>query len=932
MPETFYLIDGHALAYRTYFALTGAGKNTDRWITSKGEQTAGVYGFASVLLRLIETEEPDYLAVAFDTGKTFRDEIFPDYKATREKMPDDLRTQIKRMRELVDIFNIPRYEIQGFEADDVLGSAAKKIAAMGYGVKIITGDKDLLQLVTDRIIVSLPGKSISDSTDYTPDKVFEKMKVRPDQIVDYKALVGDRSDNIPGVKGIGAKSAEKFLGAFDNLDGVYENIETYKPGQIDKLKRDKEQAYMSQKLAQIVTDIDILVDMEGARTSNFSPDKVEKLFREMEFRTLMPRLKRIINGYGLTTSAGSSGQMSMFSAGFESDTTGDAAEIVKTIIVDTEKKLTEMVKVLNAAKMIAFDTETTGTDKMAVDLVGISLAVDGETGYYIPVGHRKGDQLELDLVIESIRKPMTDPKIGKAGHNLKFDYVMLKRYGLDVQPLSFDSMIAEWLNDPGSRNLGLKNLAWVRQGIKMTNIEELIGKGKSQITMAEVSIEIAAPYAAADAAVVMMLIPELEKSLKEKEILPIFEKYEMPFISTLADMEIAGIGLDTEFLSNMAEELKTKMNELVDNVYKRVGAPFNLNSTQQLSDALFKTLGLTAPEGTKKTASGHFSTAASVLEQLRDQDEIIVWILEYRELAKLQSTYVEALPRQVNQQTKRVHTSYSQTGSVTGRLASNNPNLQNIPIKTEVGRRVREAFIAKPGHLLLAVDYSQIELRIVAHMSGDEMMISAFNEDQDIHSITAAEVMGLEMGNITKYQRNHAKAINFGLIYGMSPFGLTQATDLTLAEAENFVKEYFSRFSGVKKFLDDLREQVLEDEYVETLLGRRRYFYGIKNQQNQMIRSRLLREAINAPIQGTAADLMKIAMLEIEIALKESGLRSRMLLQVHDEVILECPEAELQETAQLVMDKMSGVMKFSVPLKTDARAGINWGKMKEIDF
>lgn len=932
MPETFYLIDGHALAYRTYFALTGAGSNADRWVTSSGEKTAGVYGFASVLLRIIETESPDYLAVAFDTGKTFRDEIYPEYKATREKMPDDLRPQIKRMRELVDTFNIPRYEVQGFEADDVLGSVAKKIAKMGYGVKIITGDKDLLQLVTDRVIVSLPGKRLADSTDYTPAKVLEKMKVRPDQIVDYKALVGDPSDNIPGVKGIGKISAEKFLGAYQTLDGVYENVETYKPGQIKNLKRDKEQAYLSQKLAQIVTDIDIEVDMDGAKTSNFSPDKVEKLFREMEFRTLMPRLKRIINGYGLTMPAADGEQISMFGANLVSDKSVSASEIVNTVIIDNQEKLDEMLKELNSANMIAFDTETTSTDKMIADLVGISLAVVGEAGYYIPVGHKNGTQLDLEIVIEALRDPMTNLNIKKSGHNLKYDYVMLKRFGLDVKPLSFDTMIAEWLLDPASRNLGLKNLSWVKQGIKMTPIEDLIGKGKKQITMAEVSIEKAAPYAAADAAVVMKLIPELEKALKDKNIIDIFEKYEMPFIKVLAEMEIAGIGLDSTFLLKMSEELSAEIVELKDNIFQKVGKIFNLNSTQQLSDALFKTLGLKPPEGTKKTASGHFSTAAKVLEQMRSNDEIVEWILKYRGYTKLISTYLDALPAQVNPETKRVHTSYSQTGSVTGRLASNNPNLQNIPIKTKLGRKVREAFVAQPGYVLLAVDYSQIELRVVAHMSGDETMINAFIADQDIHSLTASEIMNIDIKTITKEQRNHAKAINFGLIYGMSPFGLTQSTDLTLAEAENYVEEYFNRFSGVKVFLDDLRNKVLEDEFVETLLGRKRYFYGIKHQSNKMIKSRLLREAINAPIQGTAADIMKLAMLDIDKAIKASDLDAKVLLQVHDEVIVECLESELAETTKIVREKMSGVIQLSIPLKTDARAGINWGKMEEINF
>ena len=507
---------------------------------------------------------------------------------------------------------------------------------------------------------------------------------------------------------------------------------------------------------------------------------------------------------------------------------------------------------------------------------------------------------------------------------------MLFRNGLDVSPLGFDTMIAEWLCNPGSRNLGLKNLSWVRQNVEMTEISELIGTGKKQITMAEVSIEKAAPYAVADAEVVLRLIPELKSELKEKDAVELFEQLEMPLIRVLAEMEMAGVSLDVEHLQGMSIDLTQRMGELRTHVYQAVGWEFNLNSTQQLSEALFERLKLKPPEGTRKTASGHFSTAAEVLEGLRDDHDVIAWILENRELAKLQSTYVEALQAQQNPITKRVHTSYNQTGSVTGRIASSNPNLQNIPIRTEIGRKVRDAFVGAPGNLLLAVDYSQIELRVVAHMANDEAMISAFIAGQDIHAATAAAIYGVALEEVDSDQRRHAKAVNFGLIYGMSPFGLTRSTDLTLAEAENFVEAYFNQFPSVKQYLDETRKRAAAQGYVETMLGRRRYFHNLSGQANQIVRNREEREAVNSPIQGTAADIMKLAMLAVDANLKKEKLDVIMLLQVHDELVLECNENDIEEASKLVQDSMATAYKLSVPLQTDARVGINWGKMSPI--
>ncbi|MBI3160267.1 MAG: DNA polymerase I [Chloroflexi bacterium] len=931
MPEILYLIDGHALAYRTYFALTGAGGNLSRWNTSKGEPTAGIFGFTSVLLRLLEQERPDYLMVAFDVGATFRDEIFPDYKGTREKMPDDLRAQIERMRELVDAFNIPRLELDGYEADDVLGSVARQAAARGLGVKIITGDRDLLQLVAERVWVSLPGKKLSDSTDYGPENVSEVFGVRPEQIVDYKALVGDTSDNIPGVAGIGQMTAEKLLADYGTLEEIYAHLDDLPVGQRAKLEAGKENAFLSQKLARIVTDLDIPFELEQARIRNFEPDTVQALFRELEFRSLMGRLATVLQLLGMAEAPPPpvGAQMALFG--------GDASAVeapppasnidLETVIVDTPEKLTGLVKALNKAKLIAFDTETTGVDQTQAELVGISLAVNGERGYYIPVAHKQGQQLALDDVLDALRPTLTDPKIPKAAHNAKYDYIILRRYGLDVGPLGFDTMIAEWIINPDSRNLGLKDLSWIRLDIQMTKIEELIGKGKQQITMAEVPVEHAAPYAAADAAITYRLIAPLHKDLKKAKGEELFERIEMPLVRVLSEMEMAGIALDRPFLAGMSAELEQRLGEINAEVFRAVGYEFNINSTQQLSKALFETLRIPPPEGVARTASGNFSTAAGVLEEMHDRHPVIPWILEQRELAKLKSTYVDALPTQVNPATGRVHTSYSQTGVVTGRISSNNPNLQNIPIRTELGRKVRQAFIAEPGNQLLSVDYSQIELRIVAHMADDQDMLQAFREDQDIHAATAAAIYGVPLEQVSSEMRRHAKAINFGLIYGMSAFGLTRTTDLTLAEAEDFVAAYFKRFTGVKEFLDKTRKQAQEQEYVETLLGRRRYFHGLGTQANTQIRNRMLREAINSPVQGTAADIMKLAMLDVQRALEENGSPARMLLQVHDELVLESPQAELEQVAGLVQARMTQAYPLKVPLKTEARAGLNWGKM-----
>ncbi len=935
MPPVLYLIDGHALAYRAYFALTRG--NPEGFRTKDGEPTAGVFGFVSVLLRILESEKPQYLAVAFDTGRTFRDEIYTEYKATRAKMPEDLSPQMDRIRRILDALQIPRLEIEGYEADDVLGSIAKRAVQEGYAVKIITGDRDLLQLVDERIVVNLPGKTLSEAENYFPEDVKSYLGIAPSQVVDYKALVGDKSDNIPGVRGIGEKTAISLLQKYPTLDEIYAHLDEIPESTRKKLIADREMAYLSRRLATIVTDVSIPFEAEQARLGQFNLEQVEEIFRQLEFRTLMSRFRQVAELYGiqLPSSRGEAGQLSLFSAAQAPETKVEiSTPLLPYEIVENEAALQALLEQLAHASAIAVDTETTATDAMRAELVGLSLALDGQKGYYLPIGHRHNPEKQLPLakVIDALQKPLTDPSIPKIGHNLKYDFIVLARHGLRVQPLAFDSMIAEWLCDPNSHNLGLKNLAWVRLNWQMTTIEELIGKGKKQISMAEVPIEQVAPYAAADAAVIFQLQPLLVKELQEKAALKLLQEVEMPLVTVLADMEMAGICLDVQLLHTLSKELAERMKGIEAQIFAAAGTSFNLNSPPQLSDVLFNRLRIAPPNRNQRTATGFYSTRAGVLEELRGKHPVVDWILEYRELSKLKSTYLDALPQQVNPQTGRVHTSFNQTGSVTGRLASSEPNLQNIPVRSETGRQVRRAFVAAPGCVLISADYSQVELRIVAHIAQDEAMLEAFRADLDIHAATAAAIYNVPLEEVTKDQRRHAKAINFGLIYGMSPFGLTRTTDLTLAEAENFVEAYFRRFPGVKAYLERARLQANQKGYVETLLGRRRYFPTLKSEKNAAIRNREEREAINAPIQGTAADIMKLAMISVPPELAKQGLSARLILQVHDELLLECPKEEALETARMVKQVMESAYPLCIPLKTDTRYGENWDDLQPFEI
>jgi DNA polymerase-1 len=920
------LIDGHALAYRAYYALP-----LEAFTTKDGEPTNATYGFTRTLLDLILADDPpEYLAVSFDVGATFRDELFEEYKGTREKMPYELRNQIERIREVVKTFNIPILELEGYEADDVLGTVARQAKQYKVPVHIITGDRDLLQLVDENTVVELPAGPYQNKPNrYDEKKVIEKMGVRPDQVVDYKALVGDKSDNIPGVMGVGEKTATKLLAEYGSLDGIYANIEQIKGAIGRKLDDGKDDAYLSYKLAQIVTDAPIELEIDACLTKEYDPSEVLELFRELEFRSLTGRI---------TDTLEKSPQLS------KQPTT-------ETVIVRTKEQLAQLVELLQDAEEISFDVETTGLDERSVALVGICLAVEPPRAYYIPVGHWSGEQqqskgqmtlfagqaqlapgqLPLDQVLKALKPALTEKTIPKIAHNAKYDYAILERYGLTVTPLGFDTMIAEWLCDPASKHLGLKDLAFHRLGIEMTPITDLIGKGKDQKSFAEVPVEEAAPYGAADADITLRLAKDLRPEIKEKGQGELLSNIEMPLISVLADMEKEGVGVDVPFFRQMSKELYRRLAELEENIYSIAGEPFNINSTQQMSDILFLKLKL-PHEGLRRTKSGHYSTAADVLYSLQSLDEsgIVTSIIEFRELGKLKSTYVDALPEMVNPDTGRIHTSYNQTGAVTGRLASSSPNLQNIPIRTEVGQQIRKGFVARPDWVFLAADYSQVELRVLAHISQDKALLEAFRQDEDIHQTTAAAVFGIPMEEVTYNQRRFAKAVNFGLIYGMGAYRLARDSDLTLSEAESYIKAYFEQFPGINAYLEQTRRQARERGYVETLLGRRRYFpiFMTKGRVNRQVEARADREAVNHPIQGTAADIIKIAMIRLHKILS-TEYRTRLLLQVHDELVLEVPEEELASVLPVVAETMSMAFPLTVPLKVETSTGRNWLELKE---
>lgn len=932
--EVLYLIDGHALAYRSYFALQRGG-----FTTSSGESTGAVYGFSRTLLDVVEHHQPKYLAVTFDEGLSAREEIYPDYKATRVKMPEDLSSQIERIRDLVEAFNIPRLTMPNMEADDILGTISRQAVEQGLDVHIATGDRDILQLLGPHVRVQLPQRR-------GPDVVIDvaafrdKYGLEPSQLIDLKALMGDSSDNIPGVKGVGEKSATKLLQDYGDLDTIYENLDDIGTRVRNRLIEGKDMAYLSRQLATIMRHLDIELDLDACIAQDFEVGLVDGLFSALEFRTMRERLHKVSERLQVE----------------ENETSVVyARDIVETVIVRHEAQLDDLVATLNRATIIAFDTETTSTDQMSAELVGISLAVDGQRGYYVPVGHRVvgddgqvdmfaepvGDQLPMDRVIQTLRGPLEDPGIAKSAHNAVYDMMILQRYGINVAPITVDTMLAEWVKNPISKFLGLKALVLQTLNVKMTDISELMGKGKKKKTMDMVEIEEAAPYAAADATMTYRLVKPLRVKLAQEsqKLDALYDSLEIPLIPIIASMQYRGVMLDVDQLNQLSVKLDEELKPLKHSILDAGGVDksnkkFNLNSPKQLSELLFEKLRLPT-KGLKKTKSGYYSTDVTTLNALRSEHSVIELLLQYRELFKLKSAYADALPKLVNSHTGRLHTSYNQAGPPTGRFSSSDPNLQQIPIQTENGLEVRRAFVAPEGYLLLAVDYSQIELRVMAHISQDETLISAFHQGLDIHQATAATVNGIEPDDVSYEQRSFAKRVNFGLMYGMGAFRLARDSDLTLAEAEEFISTYFERMPGVEQYIKDTKEFVWRHGYTETLYGRRRIYPAIKSNGNRRSTSAEERAAINMPIQGTAADILKQSMINLHARLADAHFDAAMILQVHDELVLEVKASELDAVTALVVETMESALPdgkpLRVPLRANASYGRDWCDMEEIN-
>jgi len=909
MDKKLVLVDGHALAYRAFFALP-----IDAFSTSRGELTNAVYGFTRMLLRALEQEKPEYIAVTFDAGKeTFRHQEFKEYKAQRARMPEEMRDQMARIVEVVEALGIPIFEVEGYEADDLIGTLSKQAQELGVETLILTGDYDAFQLVSPQVKVLTTGghrQPFSEARLFDEKALEEKYDFRPSLLVDYKALVGDASDNIPGVPGIGPKYATDLIKRYGTIEEIYERLEEIEPARVrNALAEGKEQAFLSKRLATIVIDVPITLDLEKCRTSHYERARVMEVFRELGFRSLVDRLPK---------SEQKAEQLMLL--------TPQGKATLDCQVVTTTKALERVVTELSPSSHLTLDVETTGTDAMSVDLVGMALGTEPGGGYYIPLGHLEPvGQLPWEEVRDALAPILKDDGVAKWAHNAIYDLVVLRRHGLEVRGLAFDTMIAAYLLDPGGRGLGLKNLAWRKLGVEMTSISELIGKGRDQKTMAQVPIAAAAPYAVADVEATERLARLWEAELKEHQLWNLFVQVEIPVVEVLVAMEMAGVALDIEHLKQMSRELYLRITALEGEIYGMAGHPFNVSSTQQLSTVLFEELGLPAKV---KTKTG-YSTSAGVLEELRGMHPIIELVLEYRQLSKLKSTYVDALPLLVNPRTGRVHTSYHQTGTVTGRISSSDPNLQNIPIRTEIGRQVRRAFIAEEGCLLLSADYSQVELRIMAHISQDPGLLSAFKRGEDIHARTAATVMDVPLSQVTPEMRRIAKSINFGLSYGMGAYGLAQRTGLSQEEAAEFIANYFARYPQVGEYIEETKRMAREKGYVSTLLGRRRYFPELRStsRAHGRVKRAAERMAINMPIQGSAADILKIAMIRLHGALQEKGLASRLTLQVHDELVLEVPEGEVKTVVPLVRSVMEGAYELRAPLRVDIKVGKNWEEM-----
>ena len=895
--EPMVLVDGSSYLFRAFHALPNL-------MSTKGANTGAIKGVVAMIKKLVLDYPDSAIVVVFDAkGDTFRNELYPEYKANRAKMPDDLREQIAPIHEIIKALGLPLISISGVEADDVIGTMAVQAKAADYDVVISTGDKDMAQLVNENVSLI----NTMTGVEMNIDGVVEKFGVRPDQIIDYLALVGDTADNIPGVPKCGPKTAVKWLTEYSTLKGVMDNADAVKGKVGEYLRESLAHLPLSYELATI--KLDVVLDEDIKEMHPRAPDKaaLKTLYTEYEFRQWNEELAD-----GIEAPASSSTEDSEIQASREYDVVFQASEFEQWL----EK--------LSSAEMITFDTETTSLDYMAAELVGVSFAVVAGEAAYVPIAHNYEGapaQLSLDTVLRGIKPILEDPSIKKIGQNMKYDMSVMGKYGVEIRGLAFDTMLESYvLNSVASRH-NMDDLALKYLGRTTIHFEDIAGKGAKQVTFNQIDLEVAGEYAAEDADITLQLHQTIWPRLSESEKLrSVFEKIELPLVGVLSRIERNGVLLDTDLLAKHSEALAVRIVELEEEAYSLAGEEFNLGSPKQLQQIFFEKLKLPV---IRKTPKGQPSTAEPVLQELAHDYPLPKVIMEYRGLTKLKSTYTDQLPKQVHESTGRVHTSYHQAVAATGRLSSKDPNLQNIPIRTEEGRRVRKAFIAAPGYKLIAADYSQIELRIMAHLSKDDGLLKAFRDGLDIHSATASEVFGHPIEQVKDFERRSAKAINFGLIYGMSAFGLARQLSIPRGDAQDYIDLYFERYPGVRAYMDSVREQAAGDGYVETIFGRRLYLPDI-TASNFQRRQGAERAAINAPMQGSAADIIKLAMIDVDGWLMESGIDAKMIMQVHDELVLEVREDLVPKVMAIVDEKMSSAAELDVPLVVESGMGDNW--------
>ena len=923
MQKKLFLLDAMALIYRAHFAFI---KNP--LINSKGLNVSAMNGFTSTLWELLRKEKPTHIAVAFDLpGGTFRHEMYEPYKANREEQPEDIRLAIPYVKQIIEAFNIPVVAVPNYEADDVIGTLAKQAAREGFSVYMMTPDKDYAQLVEDQIFLYKPARFGNKFSVLGKAEVLEKWKIeRVEQVIDVLGLQGDAVDNIPGIPGIGPKTAQKLLAKYGSIENLLEHTHELKGKQKERVEENKEQALLSKELATIKLDVPVQFDAEKYALEEFNREALSEIFKELEFRSLS---KRIL---GQEAAAKAPQQVDLFGQPIEEapkkklkaanellvdHTHSNTAH--EYILLDTAEKRAALIAEIKKAGIFCFDSETTGLE-LGSEIVGLSFALQAHKAYYLALPE---DQAATKTLLEEFRPIFEDPEIAKVGQNLKFDLLMLRFYDIQVAGKLWDSMLMHYLLEPDKKH-SLDYLSETYLNYSPIPIENLLGKGrKKKRSMRDVPLEKVIEYAAEDADISWQLYEKLRPQLS-KELLALYNEMEAPLIYVLVDMEFEGVALDSDFLNNYAEELKKESDVLVKKILEKAEAPLlNLDSPKQLGELLFDKLEI--PYRWRKTKTGQYSTNEEKLSELAPKYEIIAWILEYRQLAKLRSTYVEALPRLVNKFTGRLHSSFNQALTTTGRLSSNNPNLQNIPIRTPRGREIRKAFVARDeNHCLLAADYSQIELRLIAEISGDEAMLAAFKAGQDIHSATAARIYEVDIEAVTKEQRYNAKTVNFSIIYGAGAFNLSQNLDIKRKEAAELIEQYFKQYPGLKKYMEQTVETAKEKGYVETLLGRRRYLRDIQS-KNAVVRGHAERNAINSPIQGTAADMIKLAMIKVQNRLKAEGLQSKMILQVHDELLFDVPKSELAQLRQLVEEEMKTALpNLQVPILVGIDEGDNW--------